>query len=154
MGTPYNDTYRILHQHAPAGIAILTVATALHIETSIHIECRTSKALRCLYTCSKTALAPVVVEEVYIGYRLICSCVVEPVLVVAVELTSVVRELTAIGNESIPIDMERMVKFLGNLVALGQEWNKTVIHCIAPITLRVQAKTINTVVLEELDKLA
>ena len=78
----------------------------------------------------------------------------EPVLAVATEFTSVVRKRTCIGHESIPVNVERMVKLIGNPVTLSEEWNKTTINSIAPITLRVQAKTINTVVLEELDELA
>ena len=47
-------------------------------------------------------------------------------------------------------DYDSARNILGNLVTLCKERNETVIHSIAPCTLRIKANTINTVVFKEL----
>ena len=154
MSTPNDNAHGLTHQSTPTGISVLSVATSLHVKACIDIKCRTAKTCSSLGTLGQATLGPVIVKEIDVGYRLVCRCMVEPVLVVAVKLTAVVAQATGIGYKSIPIYMEWMTKFLGYLVTLGKERNETVIHLQSPITLGIETKAVDTVIFEELDKFA
>ena len=150
VGTPNGHTDGVFHEDIPACVAILTEAAALHIETCIHVEGVATMALGGGDTVLQTILAPVVVEEEHVGDGLVEVGIVEPLIVVARQLTAVVAERTRIADISVPVHVEGPVDGLSLLVAGGEEELEAVVQLYAPRAFGIEGEARDAIVFHEL----